>query len=144
MDDPKISPSAASSPLRILIADDSAPVRRLVKDLLGTRPDDWVVCAECPDGQETLRQARELHPDVVLLDLSIPVLSGMETAAALRRDRPDTVVVIMSAQESSVLQRLAKAANLEYFLSKSSFADGMIPLLETIAHRRNNARNGSA
>jgi two-component system nitrate/nitrite response regulator NarL len=122
--------------MRILIADDSATIRRIIKEMLGGRDDEWIVCAEACDGEDTLRKTREIQPDVVLLDLSIPRLSGLETARILRRDCPESVVILMSAQEPAMLERMAASARIPFSISKATVAKGLVPLLETISQQR--------
>ena len=70
--------------MRILIADDNDMVRRGVIRLLSDES-DWTVCGEAKDGSEAIQKARELLPDVILLDISMPDMSGLDVARRLRR-----------------------------------------------------------
>jgi DNA-binding NarL/FixJ family response regulator len=115
--------------LRILIADDSEMIRRALNDLLAKNSDQWAVCGEVNNGQDALRQAQSLRPDVVLLDLSIPLLNGVTVASTIRRDYPDVKVVLMSEQDTLILSRLAEAAGTPYYVPKSHLAFDLIPLL---------------
>ena len=81
--------------MRILIADDNQPVRRGVKLLLSVQK-DWQVCGEATDGTEALALSRELKPDLVLLDISMPGISGLEASRALRDEFPEMKILIMS------------------------------------------------
>jgi chemotaxis response regulator CheB len=65
-----------SAKLKVLIADDSSSVRRVLSALVNRNP-NWVVCGEAVDGEEAVRKVTELSPEVVLLDLSIPVMDGV-------------------------------------------------------------------
>jgi DNA-binding NarL/FixJ family response regulator len=71
------------SSIRILIADDCADWRRLVRLLLQARP-EWQVIAEASDGSETIQKAGELQPDLILLDISLPKLNGIDAALRIR------------------------------------------------------------
>lgn len=141
MDDAHIVRSVATPPLRILIADDSDAIRRIVKGLLDGRAGEWLVCGEAGDGEETLRKASELQPNVILLDLSIPLLSGLEAARILKRDNRSCHVVLMSAQEPALLARIAAAARVPFCIAKSLLVNDLAPLLETISRQRRAGRD---
>jgi DNA-binding NarL/FixJ family response regulator len=119
----------ALNKLRILVADDSEMIRHALNDLLAKDSDQWAVCGEVNNGEDALREAQSLRPDVVLLDLSIPLLNGVTVATTIRRDYPDVTVVLMSEQEPLVLSRLAEAAGTPYYVPKSRLAFDLIPLL---------------
>lgn len=119
--------------LRILIADDSDKVRAGIRNLLDGNPDEWSVCGEAADGEEALTQAGQLKPDVVLLDVSIPQISGLEVARSLREILPTTTVVLMSQQEPQLLRHIADSLDLRYYVPKSTIATELIPHLRTIA-----------
>jgi DNA-binding NarL/FixJ family response regulator len=136
MDKTVISGGLPASPLRILLADDAEMVRNALKELLAGRADDWFVCAESSDGPDVLEKAREFQPDVILLDLSVPNMSGVEVAKVLQKEYPGIVIVLISAQDPAMLLRIASAARVEHSISKSSLANELIPLLETISHHK--------
>src|SRR5437868_4532792 len=69
---------------RILLADDSLAVRRALRDLLCGASDNWVVCGEAADGQAAVQAVGELLPDVILLDLSLPVVPGLKVAQIVK------------------------------------------------------------
>jgi DNA-binding NarL/FixJ family response regulator len=143
MSESAISASPIASPLRMLIADDSGPMRRVVKELFAFGPGNWLVCGESVDGQDALRKAAELQPDAILLDLSIPALSGLEAARILQRENPSVVLVLMSAQEQAVLERIAAAARVPFCISKSLLGSHLIPLLDKIACQKRTAHEAA-
>ena len=110
-------------PIRILIVDDHAIVRDGIRQLLMTQ-DDMEIAGEASDGQAALKQAKLLKPDVVLLDIAMPELNGLETIGLLRDTVPETRIVILSmhAKESYVHQALSSGA-LGYVLKASSSTD---------------------
>jgi DNA-binding NarL/FixJ family response regulator len=85
-------------PRRILIADDNDMVRCGVTGILSSMT-DWEVCGEAKDGSEALRKARELLPDLILLDISMPGQSGLEAARLLRQELPKVKIIIMSLHD---------------------------------------------
>ena len=116
----------------ILIVDDSAVLRRALKELLTTNSDDWVICGEATDGIDALKKAAELIPDIILLDLSIPLLHGLEVAKSLKRHFAHVRILIMSEQDPSALSPIAVEAGVRYCISKSRLAIDLIPMLRSL------------
>jgi len=94
------------APLRILIADDHEKVRLGLRSLLSLRP-DWDICGEAVDGRDAVQKARELKPQVAVLDISMPRLNGLEAARQIRKEVPQTEVLIVSQHESFELSAAA-------------------------------------
>jgi DNA-binding NarL/FixJ family response regulator len=104
---------------RILVADDCDVVRRGIKHLLRQHA-DWEVCGEAVDGQEAVDKARQLSPDLVLLDYSMPVLNGIEAARQIRKTQPSTRFVLCSMYMDSQLASVARKVGITSVLSKSN------------------------
>jgi DNA-binding NarL/FixJ family response regulator len=119
--------------LRILIADDSNAVRRALKGLLSRNPADWVLCGEAINGEDALKQMTESHPDVVLLDLSLPLLPGLKVAEILQREYPECRLILMSEQEPEMLAQLAALAGTPYCIPKMRLTIDLLPMLQTLA-----------
>src|SRR5262245_3681109 len=111
--------------IRILIADDHSMVRTGIRTFLGLEP-DFVVVGEAQNGEQALRLAHELHPDVVLMDVMMPVMDGIEATAAIRYELPCTEVIVLTsvADDSSVVDAL-RAGAMGYLL-KATEADELI------------------
>ena len=90
--------------LRILIADDHEMVRQGLRRVLGTRP-DWDVCGEAANGRKAVEQARRLRPDVVVLDLTMPLVNGLAATQQIRKALPQTEVLILTMHDSDELIR---------------------------------------
>src|SRR5258705_10586712 len=95
--------------LRILLADDHDVVRRGLRDQLASH-EGWDVCGEAKDGREAVKLALELKPDVVVLDLSMPELNGLEATRQIRRDLPRTEILIFTMHDTEQLIREELAA----------------------------------
>jgi DNA-binding NarL/FixJ family response regulator len=117
--------------LRILIADDSEFVRQGIRSLLLSR-EPWVVCGEAEDGAECIRKASDLRPDLILLDVMMPGLSGLLVATVLRRDLPRTKVLLMSAQDSEILLPSALRAGADGCIDKGRIGTDLIAAITRI------------
>jgi DNA-binding NarL/FixJ family response regulator len=84
--------------MRIFIADDNDAVRRGVVGLLSSET-GWKVCGEARDGSEALQKARELRPDLILLDISMPGMNGLEVARLLRQALPEARILVVSQHD---------------------------------------------
>lgn len=104
---------------RILVADDSEVVRRGIGHLLRQR-EGWEVCGEAIDGQEAVDKARQLAPDVVVLDFAMPVMNGIEAARQIHKERPNTAMVLCSMYLDRQLASLAHNVGITAVLSKSN------------------------
>lgn len=111
-------------PISILIADDHAVVRGGVRQLLTSQAADMEIVGEAEDGEAALRLTKKLRPDVVLLDISMPGLNGLEAIGLIREAVPETRIVILSmhAKESYVHQVLSAGA-MGYVLKASPSTD---------------------
>jgi chemotaxis response regulator CheB len=129
--------------IRVLIADDSAIVRKALCELLLAHQGKWEVCGEACDGQDALRKVGELHPDVLLLDLSIPVLRGAEVAKALKTSAPLLRIILMSEEEGSVMEHLAKELELRHAIPKSRLMLDLVPQLTELCREIEKKRNAA-
>src|SRR2546428_13817426 len=91
------SPQAALEMVKsVLIADDNAFVRQRLGELFSRQP-DFEVCGEAENGRKAIEEAQELQPDLILLDLSMPVMHGLDAVRVLKREMPDVPIVMFSA-----------------------------------------------
>jgi len=110
----------ATVPLRILLADDHATVRHGLKLMIDGEPDMKVV-GEADDGHQVIRQVRELKPDVVVMDISMPGMNGLVATRALKEMQPDTVIVTLTRHaDAAYLQELVRAGVAGYVLKRSA------------------------
>ena len=102
---------------RILIADDTPAIRVCLRRFLEQQP-DWEVCGEAVDGLDALRKAGDLHPDLVVLDLSMPVMNGLEAARRLHESMPLLPVILFTSHCTPSLEKEAAAVGIPDVVSK--------------------------
>ena len=113
----------ASAPIRVLIVDDHGVVREGLRAYLELEPDIQVI-GEARDGQEGVKRAQELHPDVVLMDLVMPRMDGVEATAAIKSHQPEAhVIVLTSFVDDDRVVPAIKAGATSYLLKDVAAAD---------------------
>ncbi len=118
--------------MRVLLVDDHEVVRRGVRSLLlGQKK--YEICGEAVDGQDALEKARALKPDVIIMDVSMPNLNGLEATRQVRGWLPDCEVLILSQHESPEMVRQAINAGARGFVAKRSIGKDLISALESVA-----------
>jgi DNA-binding NarL/FixJ family response regulator len=118
--------------LRILIADDHDIVREGVRTLLAPHK-DWQVCGEAVTGRQALHLAKQLKPDVVVLDFSLPEVNGLEVTRQIHKELPQTEVLILTMHESETLAREVFAAGARAFVVKTNSKCQLVPAVEALA-----------
>jgi DNA-binding NarL/FixJ family response regulator len=124
--------------MRILIADDHEAVRRGMRALLETQR-GWNVCGEAGDGQEAIDRTKQLRPDVVILDISMPVLSGFAAARAIKEFYPDTAILVYSVYAPEAFLKEAKRLGLDGYISKSENRQALLNEVATLQRRLSDA-----
>jgi DNA-binding NarL/FixJ family response regulator len=123
-----------TKPYRILVADDHAVVRRGLRSLLEAQP-GIEVCSEASTGPETLEYVRKSRPDMVVLDLTMPEMNGLDVTRAVREESPSTAVLVLTMHFSEELAReVLRAGALAYVLKSDADSE----LLAAIDHVRHN------
>src|SRR3990170_8955929 len=118
--------------LRILIVDDHSVVRRGVKALLEAQ-EGWEVCGEAANGREAVDEVRRLKPDIVILDLSLPELNGLDAARQIVRERPQTEILVLTMHHSEELAEQVLQAGARGYVLKS---DADARLIDAVEHLR--------
>src|SRR5579862_5020278 len=120
--------------MRLLVVDDHEVVRRGVRSLVSDET-GWNICGEAVDGQEALEKARELKPDLIVMDVSMPRLNGLEATRQLRSILPDCEVLILSQHENPDMARQALKAGARGYVVKSSVSKDLISALTKVSRR---------
>ena len=114
---------------RLLLADDHEIIRRGLRSLLELRP-DWMICGEASNGREAVQQVKSLGPDVVVLDLTMPDLNGLEATRQILQLRPKTEVLILSAYESEQIVQEVLSAGARGYVVKSDAGNLLLTAVE--------------
>jgi two-component system response regulator NreC len=120
--------------MRILVVDDNERVRLGVVDILAAR-ENWQVCGEAKNGTEAIQKALELRPDIILLDVSMPGLNGLETARLLRQQGSDAKILIMSHHDPTALLASAIQAGAHGCVDKSHLGTELLSSIKNIYNR---------
>jgi len=116
---------------RILIADDHEVVRKGLVALLQQQP-DWQVCGEAADGREAVEKAQQLKPDVVILDIGMPSLNGLEATRQILKTNPGARILILTLHDSDQVVRDVLNAGARGFLLKSDAARDLVAAVEAL------------
>jgi DNA-binding NarL/FixJ family response regulator len=117
----------------ILIADNSALIRHSLRQCI-EQNSDWQVCGEAENGEVAVEKVKKLHPDMVILDLQMPVMNGLEAARQISVIAPNTGMVMLTLHNCEQLWKDAKYAGISSVLSKSdALTDDLIASLKAFA-----------
>jgi signal transduction histidine kinase len=122
------------SSLRILLVDDQDAVRRGLRSLLASRS-DWIICGEASDGVDAVEKTKRLRPNIVLMDVSMPRMDGMEATRIIRREVPQSEVIIVTQNDAKIAMRQAEAVDARGFVSKTNLAQDLLPAIMKISER---------
>ncbi len=121
--------------LRILVVDDHAIVRRGVRSLLESQA-GWEVCGEATTGRDAVEQARRLRPDVVVMDLSLPELNGLDATRQILNEAPDTEVLVLTMHHSEQLAREVLQAGARGYVLKSDADENLIAGVDSLRRHK--------
>jgi DNA-binding NarL/FixJ family response regulator len=118
-------------PVRLLVADDHEIVRRGIRSLLEAQP-GWTVTAEASDGREAVEKAKEIRPDVTVLDISMPSLNGLEAARQMIKNDARAKILILTMHESDPLIREVLDAGARGYVLKSDASRDLVTAVNAI------------
>src|SRR6202046_2547469 len=121
--------------LRILIADDHEVVRQGLCNLLQTH-DGWEICGQARDGREVVEMAKQLKPDVVVLDIGMPNLNGLAATRQLAQQNPEQKIIVLTITDSDQVIREALDAGARGFVLKSDAARDLVSAVEALQRNR--------
>ena len=121
--------------VRIVLADDHEIVRAGLKGVI-TQHENWVVCGEASNGVEAVSKVVELKPDIVILDITMPVMSGLEAAIKIRQLAPSTKILMLSMHDAVLMANLLSLAAPDGYLSKTTASDDLIGTIAALMNRQ--------
>ena len=120
--------------LRVLVADDHEMVRVGLCAMLQSQ--NIEVCAQAKDGQEAIEKSRQLSPDLIILDISMPVLGGIEAAQQIRVFLPDVPILFFSTHKTSELVALVQSVGAQGFVAKDQMAATLLEAIEALREKK--------
>lgn len=117
----------------ILIADDHEFFRRNLRSLVESQP-DWRVCDEAADGLEALEKAKALRPQIILMDMSMPRMDGAEATRRIRREVPETQVILVSQNDPALMRKIAAETGAHAFISKTDIVRELVSAVQKITN----------
>jgi two-component system, NarL family, nitrate/nitrite response regulator NarL len=118
---------------RVLVVDDNTDIRKAVRRLFHVHP-NFEVVGEAEHGREAVEKAPSLSPDVIVLDLSMPVMNGLEAAKLLSKILPDAWIILLTSHEFPELHRLLREAGIHAVVPKSKASTHLIPQAELLVY----------
>jgi DNA-binding NarL/FixJ family response regulator len=116
---------------RLLIVDDHEIFRRGLRALLEPSS-EWQVCGEAVDGVDAVEQCKSLRPDIVVLDVSMPRLNGLEAARLIKKENPQFQIVMITQHDSPQIRSAALDAGAQAFVTKSAVASELVSTLRNL------------
>ncbi|HXM14731.1 MAG TPA: response regulator [Candidatus Eremiobacteraceae bacterium] len=123
--------SSSDTRRRILIADDHEVMRRGVRGLLESH-DEWAVCGEAFEGREVVTKSRELRPDLIIMDINMPGLTGIDAAQQIRRENPSAKILFFSVHESAQTVREVVNAGAQGYVAKSRAGHDLVDAVRNV------------
>jgi len=117
--------------VRILAVDDQEAVRRGIRTLL-SHNSDWLICGEAADGMQAVESAKALHPDLVIMDVSMPRMSGLEATSVIRRELPAAKIIIVSQNDPRVVRQQATAVGAHGHVAKADLSRELVPTIKRV------------
>jgi DNA-binding NarL/FixJ family response regulator len=129
------------SPIRVLVVEDFVPFRRFICSMICRRPDLQIV-GEVADGLEAVQKAKELKPDLILLDISIPGLNGFAAARQIRKLSPKSRIIFVSQESSADVIQEALSIGAPSYVLKTRAAIDLLTAVEAVLEGRQFVSNG--
>src|SRR5215470_5069620 len=113
----------------VLIVDDNAQLRAFMREIVAQESDLHVV-GEAADGTKAIRLTQELRPDIVLLDLVMPQVNGLEVLRWIKAERPEISVIIVTVHDEEAYHQAAEAGGADAFLLKKTLGTALLPTIQ--------------
>lgn len=127
---------------RILIADDHEMMRTVLRNMINSH-DGWEVCAEARNGSEAVAWVKELHPDLIILDLGMPVMDGIQAAREINKRDPEAQMIMFTLHASPEVEEQARRVGVKHVVSKAKNGGRLILAIEQTLGAKNTRENGA-
>src|ERR1700732_2801853 len=124
-----------TGPVRILIADDHEIVRQGIRSLFDLQT-DWEIWGERVDGLDAIEKSKQLKPDVILLDVSMPHLNGLDAARVIRKEVPQSKILMASQHDAASMSQRALEVGARGYVAKSELSRQLLAAVESVIHDR--------
>jgi DNA-binding NarL/FixJ family response regulator len=121
--------------VQILIADDREAIRKQVSLILTSRP-NLEVCAEAANGKEAVEKTRELNPDLVILDITMPILNGLDAARVIKEFAPDIPILVLTVHKSRQLMQEAQKIGVQGYVTKAEASQTLLHAVDAVLQKR--------
>ena len=125
----------SAAAVRVLVVEDFEPFRQLTRSMLGKRSDLQIVC-EVSDGLDAVRKAEELKPDLILLDVGLPTLNGVEAARRIRKVVPEAKIIFVTQEFSADVVQAALATGAAGYVVKTRMTSDLLLAVEAVREGR--------
>ena len=129
-------------PLTVVVVDDTLDYRQIVRALLADLPDLVTIVGEAADGPEGLTVVLRERPDIVITDLMMPHLNGVELARRIRQELPQTKIILMSSYTEDAYRLMASDSGADAFVNKRVMFDALLPAIRDLIARRLSGGSG--
>jgi DNA-binding NarL/FixJ family response regulator len=119
------------SPVRILVVDDFEPFRRFVCSVLRQKP-EWQIVGQASDGLEAVQKSEDLQPDLIVLDIGLPKLNGIEAARRIRKLRPESKILFLSQETSADIVQETLGLGAVGYVAKPYAGSELLVAMETV------------
>ncbi|HET6142787.1 MAG TPA: response regulator [Candidatus Acidoferrales bacterium] len=120
------------SPVRVLIVDDHEITRRAIRSFLIPYP-EWQICGEAIDGIDAVEKANSLRPCIILMDISMPRMNGLEATKVIKQKNPESKIIIVSQNDPSIVSVQAREAGAVAYVTKKDIGQDLVPTLRKLA-----------
>ena len=121
--------------ITVVLADDNEDHRTAVRFVLELARDVVSIVGEAADGQQALEVVRRERPDLVIADVVMPTLDGLELTTLVKHERPETKVIILTAYGGADFRAVARRSGADAFLSKQDIAGELVPVIRSVVNR---------
>jgi DNA-binding NarL/FixJ family response regulator len=120
----------------VVVVDDDPDYLWVVRFILESGPDKTAIVGEAASGEEALGLVLHKHPDIVIVDLMMPRLNGLELTRRIKEERPQTKILLMSAYSEDTYRRIASVSGADGFVNKHLIHTGLLPAIREVMLRR--------